>query len=117
MWWKNQIKAVVKRKEDVWKEVLEARDKDARERCLEVYKNEKRMIKRCIYESKEEVREQFGRKMNQGVNRNRKLFWKGLSKPNGGKVITGKVLVDRLVFTFPPCTQRISTRPLDQPKI
>ena len=63
MWWNNQIKAAVKRKEDAWKEVLEARDEDARERCLEVYKEEKRKVKRCIYHSKEEVQEQFGRKM------------------------------------------------------
>ena len=36
-------------------------------------------------ESKE-VQEQFGRKMNQDVNGNTKLFRKELSKTNGGKV-------------------------------
>ena len=36
MWWK--IKAMVKRIEDARKELLGARDKDVRERCLEVYK-------------------------------------------------------------------------------
>ena len=54
VWWDNQVKAVVKRKEDAWKEVLGARDEVARERCLETYKEEKRKVKRCIYESKEE---------------------------------------------------------------
>ena len=33
-----------------------------------------------IYQSKKEVHEQFGRKMNQDVNGNRKLFWKEVSK-------------------------------------
>ena len=37
-------------------------------------------------QSKEEVQEQFGRKMNQHLNGNRKLFWKEVSKANGGKV-------------------------------
>ena len=36
--------------------------------------------------SKEEIQEHFGRKMNQDVNGNRKLFWKEVSKANGGKV-------------------------------
>ena len=63
-----------------------ARDEDARGRYLEVYKGEKRKVKRYINQSKEEVQEQFGRKMNQDVNGNRKLFWKEVSKANGGKV-------------------------------
>ena len=40
--------------------MLGARDEDARERSLEVYKEEKRKVKRCIYQSKEEIQEQFG---------------------------------------------------------
>ena len=63
-----------------------ARDKDARGRYLEVYKEEKRKVKRYINQSKKEVQEQFGRKMYQDVNGNRKLFWKEVSKANGGKV-------------------------------
>ena len=50
VWWNDQVKAAVKRNKDVWKEVLGARDEDARERCLEVYKEEKRKVKRCIYQ-------------------------------------------------------------------
>ena len=80
VWWNDHVKVVVKRKEDAWKEVLGVRDEDAMERCLEVYKEEKRKVKRCIYQSKEEVQEQFGRKMNQDVNVNRKLFWKEVRK-------------------------------------
>ena len=37
VWWNDQVKAAVKRKEDAWNEVLGARDEDARERCLEAY--------------------------------------------------------------------------------
>ena len=35
---------------------------------------------------KKEVQEQFRRNMNQDVNENRKMFWKEVSKVNGGKV-------------------------------
>ena len=59
VWWNDKVKAAVKRKADAWKDVLGARDEDARERCLEDYKEEKRKVKRCIYQSKKEVQEQF----------------------------------------------------------
>ena len=35
VWWNNQVKAAIKRKEDAWNEVLGARDEDTSERCLE----------------------------------------------------------------------------------
>ena len=73
MWWNDKVKSAVKRKEDAWKDVLGARDEDARERCLEVYKEEKKKVRSCIYQSKK-VQEQLGRKMNQVMNRYRKLF-------------------------------------------
>ena len=50
---------------------------------MEAYR-EKKEVKRCIIQSKKQVNEQFGRKMN--VNGNRKLFWKEVSKVKGGKV-------------------------------
>ena len=43
-WWNNQVKVAVERKE-----VLGARDEDAKERCLEVYKEEKKKVKSCIF--------------------------------------------------------------------
>ena len=58
--------------------MLRDRDEDAKEVCLEVYKEEYRKVKSCIYQSKRKVYEQFGRKMDQDVNRNRKLCWKEL---------------------------------------
>ena len=39
VWWNDQVKAAFKREV-----VLGARDEDARERCLEVYKEEKRKV-------------------------------------------------------------------------
>ena len=47
-------------------------------------KRRRKKVKRCIYQSKEEVQEQFGRKMNQDGNG--KLFWKEVTKVNGVKV-------------------------------
>ena len=52
------IKDAVKRKE-----VLRARDGDVEERCVEAYREERRKVKRCIYQDKRELNEQFGRKM------------------------------------------------------
>ena len=79
VWWNNEVKATVKKKE-----VLRARDEDARERCLEVYKEENRKVKRCIYQSKKQAQEQFGKKRNQDVNRNRTFFYsKGIKDGNG----------------------------------
>ena len=66
MWWNNEVKAAVRRKE-----VLAASDEEAKEKCMEAYRQEMRKVKRCIYQSKKKVN---GRKMNEDVNRNRKLF-------------------------------------------
>ena len=49
-----------------------------RDRCMEVYKEEERKVKRCIYRSNKEVNEQFGRKLNHDVDG--KLFGKEVSK-------------------------------------
>ena len=46
---KDKVKAVIMRKEVAWREMLGARDEAAKERCLEVYKKEKRKVKRLIY--------------------------------------------------------------------
>ena len=86
VWWSNEVKVMIKRKEAAWKEVLGVRDEEAKERCLKAYREENRKFKRCIYQCKKEVNEQFERKMNQDVNGNRKLFWKEVSNVNGRKV-------------------------------
>ena len=60
-------------KKAAWKVVLAASHEEAKERCMEAYREEKRKVKRCIYQSKKKVSEQFGRKMNEDVNGNRKF--------------------------------------------
>ena len=67
MWWKDEIKAAVRRREAAWKEVFSANDEEAKERCMEVYRQEERKIKRCIHQSKKKVN---GRKMDEYVNGN-----------------------------------------------
>ena len=78
--WNDVVKAAVEKKEAA------ARDKVAKDGCMGVYKEEKRKIKKCIYQSKREANGHFGRKMNQDVDEDKKLFWKKLSKVNRGKV-------------------------------
>ena len=63
-----------------------ARDEDAKDRCIEVYKEETRKVKSCIYHSIKEVNEKYRRKMNEDVDGNRKLFWKEVSNGKGGMV-------------------------------
>ena len=53
---------------------------------MEAHREEKINVKRCIYQSKKKANEQFGRKMNEDVNGNRKLFWNEVSNAKGGKV-------------------------------
>ena len=49
VWWNDEAKSAVRRKESAWKEVLAASNEEAKERCMETYREEKRNIKRCIY--------------------------------------------------------------------
>ena len=51
-----------------------------------MYGSIQRKVKRCIYQSKNKVNKQFGKKMNEDVNGNIKLFWKEVSNVRGGKV-------------------------------
>ena len=43
---------------------------------MEIYKEEKLKTKRCIYQIKKEVNEQFRSNMIQDLGGNRKLIWK-----------------------------------------
>ena len=58
-------------------------------------KVQKKDVWRCVYQSKKVVHEQFGKKINQDVDRNRKLFWKEVSRTNGGKVENYSRIKDR----------------------
>ena len=52
VWWNEEIKAVFRRKEAAWTEVWASSNEEAKERCMEVYRKEKRKVKRCIYQSR-----------------------------------------------------------------
>ena len=75
VWWDDEVKAAVRRKEAAWSEVLTTRDEEAKERCMEAYREEKSKLKKYIYQSKKKVNKQFGGKMNEDVYGKRKLFW------------------------------------------
>ena len=49
VWWKDEVKTALRRKKSAWKEVLVASDEEAKEICMEAYREEKRKDKRCIY--------------------------------------------------------------------
>ena len=51
---------------------MAASGEEAKERYMEAYREEKRKVIRCIYQSKKKINEQFGKKMNEDVNGNRK---------------------------------------------
>ena len=59
VWWNDEVKAPVRRKNAAWKEVLAASDEEIKERCMAAYREEKRKVKGCIYQSKKKVIEQF----------------------------------------------------------
>ena len=67
----------------------------AKRTMLEIYKEERGKVKRCIYQCKREVNVEFGRKRNQDVNKNRKWFWKEASKVNRGKLESCSKIKDR----------------------
>ena len=55
--WSNEVKFVDMKKEVAWKKVLAASDEYTKERCMEVYRKEKRKVKRCMYQRKKKVNE------------------------------------------------------------
>ena len=58
MWWNDEIKTAVRRKEASWKGILAASDEETKERCMYVC-TERRKIKRCIIQNKKRANEQF----------------------------------------------------------
>ena len=59
---------------------MAASNEEVKERCMGIYREEKRKIKKCMYQIKKKINEEFGRKRNQDMHGNRKLFWKEVSK-------------------------------------
>ena len=52
--WNDKVKTSAERKD-----VLRVRYKLAKERYMDIYKEEKQKVERCIYQSKKELNEQF----------------------------------------------------------
>ena len=52
VWWNDEVKSAIRRKEAAWKDVLAASNEKAKERCMEPYREEKRKVKMCIYQRK-----------------------------------------------------------------
>ena len=63
-----------------WQPVMSRQKKDLGKST----RGKKREVKRCMYQSKKKVYEQFGRKMNEDVNGNMK--WKVVCNVKGGRV-------------------------------
>ena len=59
VWWNDEIKATIRRKEAAWKVVLAASYEETKERCMEAYREEKKKVKRCIIQRKKKVNEHF----------------------------------------------------------
>ena len=76
------VKDAAERNEAAWREVLGTRDEVAKDRRMEVYKEERERLKGVFIRAKRKE----GRKMNQDLDGNRKLFWKEVTKIKGGKV-------------------------------
>ena len=52
VWWNDEIKAAVTRKEAALKEILAASDEDTKEECMEAHREENRTVKKCIIQNK-----------------------------------------------------------------
>ena len=45
VWWNDEVKVAVRRKEAAWKVVLAASNEEAKERCMEAYRERKERLK------------------------------------------------------------------------
>ena len=52
MWWIDEVRAKVRRKESTWKEMLAAKDERSKERYMETYKEEKKRLKGAYIRAK-----------------------------------------------------------------
>ena len=50
VWWNNEVKVAVRRKV-----MLGATNEEGKGRCIEVYREEKRKVKRCICQSRKKM--------------------------------------------------------------
>ena len=80
-WWTNEIKDAVGKKLKAYKRMLQGNvPEEVKERRKREYKACKKEVRRLVKESKERVDEEFGRKLSEKYNENKKLFWKEVKK-------------------------------------
>lgn len=85
-WWSEDVRSAIEKKSQAYASTLQNVSREERERRIHEYKKAKNEVKRIIKRSKREANENFGKKLSQDVNGNRKLFWKEVKKvKNEGK--------------------------------
>src|SRR5678815_2860189 len=94
-WWNEEVIQAVKSKKEAWLNVLKANDEVSKERCLELYKEEKRNAKRCTRKRKEEVNEQFGRRMNGDIQGNRTVSYTHLRAHETPEHLVCRLLLEK----------------------
>lgn len=80
-WWADKIKEAIEWKKKAYKKMLQRNvDGEIRERRKNEYKSWNRRMKELVKENKMRVDEEFGRKLSEKLNGNKKLFWKDVKR-------------------------------------
>ena len=84
-WWTDEIKEAVDEKRRAYKRVLQKNvTVEVRESRKAEYRFWKRKVKELVNDSKQRVDEDFGRKLSEDFNVNKKLFWREVKRERGG---------------------------------
>ena len=84
-WWTSEVKGAVEEKKKAYDRLIEKNvPVEVKRKRKQEYKLCKRKVKQVIKESKEKVDDEFGRKLSEKFNENKKLYWKEVKKERGG---------------------------------
>ena len=84
-WWTSEVKGAVEEKKKAYDRVIEKNvPVEVKRKRKQEYKLCKGKVKQVIKESKEKVDDEFGRKLSEKFNENKKLYWKEVKKERGG---------------------------------
>ena len=84
VWWTDEIREAVEEKRRSYKRMLQRNVTDEiRVRRKNEYKERSRRVKELVRDSQRRVDEEFGRKLSEKFNENKKLFWKEVKKERG----------------------------------